>query len=685
LNAVFNGPSASGATLSGIGSRLEGFGGGGDVSGLGSPTSEHMGSRGGSSFGSGSNYGYDGTFSPAGGGGGGSSTGTSGSRMEGFGNPSFDNRPHSPSFLDKVKNKLAEVGPKVDAPYKTYDRPGGYSSPSTFQPGPIASTEATRKRGEVGGVWANDDGSAHTGFGNSGASSAQQSYNQQGSQSYGGPASATPARAAVRPTSSSDGAFETRLIESLTPASGVRSQPSKDELIRFAQQCESLDKLLVVRLLHELKLAPAVAPPPSQMKALCLVETILTTGDAHATEEVDDYLCEQASASLEALEKDGATPPIRAKAVRIMELCGLREEKRAPTVGVTAAAGGAANSNFYQAAAKPAVAAAPQANLLDFLGDQPAAPAAAAPTSAGSAFGFVGGDSSASANNDDMFGSLNVKAPSTAASAAQDPFDMFAGTSAPKPAAAQQQSAKPQQQPQSGGSNLADILSPSTMASATTKVDPLTQLMNNAKISTQPRAPIQQTGYGQQQGYPNQQQGGFPGQQQGYPQQGYPQQGYPQQQQQLGYGQSQMGANGFVPRGPGGMGQQQGMMYGGQKGYPQQGGFPGQQGGFGQQHPQSQNALNFGGLGQPMSSPVNNNNALFQVKAAGNNANLQGGGGSLPAHMRPSIELDSQGNPIVFGGVVSSSPPAQSTGTSAFGFVGQGGDSFGFVNDMLGK
>lgn len=674
LNAVFNGP-ATRPLGAGLGSRLEGYGGGGEQSAggaLGSPTSEMSGGGARNSYGGG--YG-EGTFSSAQSGGSGSGS-ASGSKMVGFGNPSFDNSPAAPSFIDKMKNKMGGGGAAQGqtGPYKHYDRPGGYANPSTFTPPPIAALDSAnggRKRGEVGGVWASEDASHSRAGGGSFVSHGQGGPSSSPSAYHG----AAHVPAPVRPTSS-NGEYELRLIESLTPAAGVRSVPSKEELGKFATQCESLDKLLVVRLINETKLTSST-PPAAQMKALCLLECILTTGDAAATEEVEDYLCDHAAQNLEAIEAQGPTPPLRNKAVRVMELCGLREEKRsaaaAPTAAAapSAAAAGVATNFYAQQTQQPAKSA--EVDLLGFMQPAPAA-VAASPASSNSAFGFLeAGDAPASANGNgsangggDMFGSLEVKAAPAQQGGATDPFDLFGGAT---------QSSPPAAAATATGSNSFEFLNSSPPAAAnsvsSSKVDPLTALMSNARVSAhpQPRAPMQQ----QQQGPPMM--GGAPfganGGMAGFAPRGPPMPPlgpqYPQQQQQQqAYGQ---------PAFP--------------QGYPAQQGFPQQQHGFPQQrgYPQQQQAgLGFGGPSPQQLAA--NQNMLFSVKAAGSNPGglgAGGGAGPLASHMRPTIELDPLGNPIVLGGP-SGGPSAGSgpaASSSAFGFVAAGGDSFGFVNDML--
>ena len=650
MNAVFNGPSKMTSSATG---RIEGYGGGGDSS-LGSPTSEPFGAAS-TRHSATHNHGYgEGTFSA-----GASSTG--GSKMVGFGNPQYDNSKgrSSPTFIEKMKAKMNGTDGSVGAqtgPYKTYDR-----SAATFQPPPIASIDATRRRGEVGGVWANDDGSN--------ASVSFSTSNISQSPASGGAYTAHVPKP-VRPTSS-NGEYETRLVDSLTPPVGVRTQPTKEELNKFSQQCESLDKLLVVKIINENKL-PADQHANTQMKALCLIESILTTGDARSTEEVEDYLCENAT-NLEWLETNGANVPLRNKSVRIMELCGLREEKK-PVPSPAAANVSASSSAYYsgqqqqqhQQQAKPA--AAPEVDLLGFASPPPQP--AATNTASESAFGFLEPSAGASApaaastSPDNLFGSMEIRAPqqqqqqtaqsNPPSSNGGDMFDLFGSSTSNTTSQAPSQSAS--------SPNSLDFLNSSAPSTSTSsgKVDPLTALMSNAKISSippqqrqpmpmQPAASIPFGANGMA-GFPPRQNmpplgptGPYPGQFGGQypPQQGYPPYGAPQ---------------GYPPQ-QGGMYPQQ---YPPQQYPPQQGGYP---------------------YGAPIGGPsASNTNALFQVKAAGSSAPSVG--------LRPTIDLDPLGNPILLGPTGSPSA-SNSTGSnssgSAFGFVATGGDQFEFVNDMMKK
>ena len=77
------------------------------------------------------------------------------------------------------------------------------------------------KRGEVGGGWGSTSG-AH--------------------QAPGVVTNATSFSAASRVSTKSNGEYEGRLVDSITAPSGVRPIPTKDEMTKFLNQCESLDK-----------------------------------------------------------------------------------------------------------------------------------------------------------------------------------------------------------------------------------------------------------------------------------------------------------------------------------------------------------------------------------------------------------------------------------------------------------
>jgi len=96
-----------------------------------------------------------------------------------------------------------------------------------------------------------------------------------------------------------------------------------------------------------------------------------------------------------------------------------------------------------------------------------------------------------------------------------------------------------------------------------------------------------------------------------------------------------------------------------------------------------------GGMGMsPPSRPIGASTSadLFNVKAAG-----AAGSSSLPRSTRPTIDLDPQGNPIVFSPTTSTSTAGSGAGnktgsggsSSAFGFVSESSDTFGFVNEMM--
>ena len=223
---------------------------------------------------------------------------------------------------------------RVQAPagFKQYD-PNAFAntsqSYSNAQHGGMASSFAVgdpnhqHKRGEVGGGW---------GGGTSGGGP---------SASYGGGATGGGGsfNAPQRHVSKSNGEYETRLIDGITAPSGVRPIPTKDELTKFLTQSESLDKWLLCSILNA-RITDDY-PWQTQMKALCVFEALLET--AHK-QEIEDFITENISAIEQ--HEQSPNPQLKKKAIRILELCDLRESEKKPKPPPSAA-----NSNGYPAAA----------------------------------------------------------------------------------------------------------------------------------------------------------------------------------------------------------------------------------------------------------------------------------------------------------------------------------------------
>ena len=161
---------------------------------------------------------------------------------------------------------------------------------------------AVHKRGEVGGGWGNTSGHQVPGV-----VAASGAFN-----------------AGIRPTSKSDGEYEGRLVDSITAPSGVRPIPTKEEMSKFLVQCESLDKWLVSSILNA-RLTDDY-PWQTQMKALCVFESLL---EQPAKQDVEDFICENIQ-HVERLE-NSANPQLKKKAIRVLELCDLRETEKKPT------------------------------------------------------------------------------------------------------------------------------------------------------------------------------------------------------------------------------------------------------------------------------------------------------------------------------------------------------------------
>ena len=229
-------------------------------------------------------------------------------------------------------------GGRVQAPagFKQYD-PNAFAntsqSYSNAQHGGMASSFAVgdpnhqHKRGEVGGGW----GGASTGGGGGGSSAGGYGGGAGGGGGGGG------FGAPQRHVSKSNGEYEGRLIDSITAPSGVRPIPTKDELTKFITQSASLDKWLISSIL-DARLTDDY-PWQTQMKALCVLEALLETPHK---QEIEDYITENIS-HIEQHEQSN-NPQLKKKAIRILELCDLRESdkkpKHAPAAQQPAAANG---------------------------------------------------------------------------------------------------------------------------------------------------------------------------------------------------------------------------------------------------------------------------------------------------------------------------------------------------------
>lgn len=220
-------------------------------------------------------------------------------KMVGFGSSENTHSNSSSSILSKMKNKLTGGNDDVQRPtFKPYDRTQTYESP---QPAYEAGA-ARRAAGAPGGVWGSAPAEQLHGNGR-----AQSTSNHYGT--VAAPPTHGTNTTASRITSST-GEYESRLVDTITAATGVRPTPLKEELVKFTQQCESLDKFMIAGLL-DAKLGSNIWQ--QQLKSLCVLESLLLTG----SEEVEDYLCEH-SGYLDELEH-ATNAQIKAKARRVSQ------------------------------------------------------------------------------------------------------------------------------------------------------------------------------------------------------------------------------------------------------------------------------------------------------------------------------------------------------------------------------
>ena len=632
-------------------------GGGGGSSGGGGGYGNSGSGYGGSSYGNSSNTQYDsrssydsgsnasvpeyqGTYSPGTqGGGGGGGGGGDDDRYGGFG---------SDGSSGKKKSSRSSA---ADHGYNTYKQ-----NTDTYQPEFTNNYGGSggRGSGQVGGGWGNEPVTSPSSYGAPGG------YNNSAPAvapmgGWGGAPATGVGSSGRRAVSKSNGEYEGRLVDNITAPTGVRPLPTKDELSKFLTQCESLDKYMIAGLLNG-KLAEG-NPFATQMKALATLEALLEKGN----EDVEDYVCENLG-FLEGFE-EGSNNQLKNKSIRILELCGLREnEKPAAQVAAPSASmqyapapGRKTEDMFGQlniSSGPPAASAPPQqprqpAPLAQPapLPTQPQRPALPQPS-----FDIMGNGQSQQQHQQtpppqqqqapDLF---NIGNPEPARPAPAQPtaaFDLFGSPqSAPPPQQQQQhqqhhQQQQPQQQQQQQQSQdpLGAFLNNTSSIPPGPKVDPLTALMSNAKTSV-PSARAGPPLGGPQFGAPSPY-----GQPQGY--------GYPPQQ---GYGQPQFGG---PPQGYGGYGAPP-QQYGGYGAPPAASPFPG-----------------LGGLGptsQPRPSAAEMN---FTVSKA-------------QPFQQQQQQQPRQGIPSNFGAP-----------NSGFGFMGaddhshqqqQNKDKFDFVGDMLKK
>ena len=335
------------------------------------------------------------------------------------------------------------------------------------------------RRGEVGGGWGNA-GASHS---VPGVVSASGAFNPSSSRS----------------SSKSNGEYEGRLVDSITAPSGVRPIPTKDEMTKFLTQCESLDKWLVSSILNA-RLTDDY-PWQSQMKALCVFESLL---DQPNKQDVEDFICENIQ-NIERLE-NSTNPQLKKKAIRVLELCDLREtEKKAPTATPASASVHYQPANGHVSAPGGVTDMFGSLNINEQKAQDlfalPGEEKATAPGGAPGGFSFMGD-------------SHHPPAPLAPVPTKPRSFDPLEANSPPPPVTPQ-----PQQQRSHAPPTL-DSLLDNTPSSSGQKVDPFTLLMTNSK-GTAPASARPPTNPGLPGSYPpNPAFPGYPPPSAGYP--GYP-------------------------------------------------------------------------------------------------------------------------------------------------------------------
>ena len=414
-------------------------------------------------------------------------------------------------------------GGKVQAPagFKQYDPNAFASSSQSYgnaqHGGAMASSFAMgdpnhqHKRGEVGGGWG--------GGGAGGGASSGGSYG-------GGASSGSSFGVPKQHTSASNGEYESRLIDGVTAPSGVRPIPTKDELTKFLTQSEGLDKWLVCSILNA-RLTDDY-PWQTQMKALCVLEALLETSHK---QEIEDFVTENI-ANIERHEQS-PNPQLKKKAIRILELCDLREsEKKAKA----AAAAAASASNGHQAAQGGAAVQ----DMFGALAINDGGAGRPPPVASPDLFG-LNGEAAAAAPGGAPGGFLFMDQAAVVAPVPQKPqsFDPLEANS-PPPIHTPQAASRPAQHINSLDALLSDN------ASFAPKHDPLAALMATTKGTapasalTAARPPVAAPGA------PGAYPAGYPAPPAGYPGYPPPPAGYP------GYPPPPAGYPGYPPQAAGG-------------------------------------------------------------------------------------------------------------------------------------
>ena len=325
--------------------------------------------------------------------------GINGRKMQGFGNPNFDNAPKKSSVFDKLKetalNKAKELatGQKVNSHPRfgasdgnpswmnnatgasTYNyannrgagagavstQGGGYSGPGAERPVVVigrgtagtsapamGAGEKVRPRGQVGGVWGGPP-STSVGVGKFGGSS-MTSFDRRDSDA------ATTTGGGKAGKASKDGVYEATLVDSICSGGGLRPVPSTTEVNAFLERVKSLDPSVIAPLL--------VAKVDSEdwkvnLKALVVMEA-MTKDPAFAS--CADYFYEEKEA-IEDLIEDSSQSQVKSRCRRVLKGLGVEGYDEIPEEAATT-----------RRVAKMPVAAKPKptTSLLDVSASDPA-------------------------------------------------------------------------------------------------------------------------------------------------------------------------------------------------------------------------------------------------------------------------------------------------------------------------
>jgi hypothetical protein len=409
--------------------------------------------------------------------------GMNGRKMQGFGNPNFNNEPKKESYFDKMKekalNKAKELatGQKAPGPKfanggnpawmnnatgaATYNYAnnrgagsaavgsgGGYSGPNRpavvvvgrdalNSPGGARGRSASfeRKKGQVGGVWGNQSSNV-TSFGTSGASTT--SFDRRDS-----------ARSGNAGLASKDGVYEQTLVDSICSSGGLRPVPNAKEVGAFVNRCKNLDATIVGGLIVA-KLD--VEDWKVNLKALVIMEAM--ANDPSFAKYADFFYDEKEA--LEDLLEDTNQAQVRNRCKRVLKGLGVEGYENATDD---------ATKRKKAVGRVPMPVQAVQPNLLDVGAGAPAAPQTAP---------------------EDLLAGLTMVTPAAPEAAAPEGgtgFD-FLQTPAPKPS--------PQPAPATADSafSFLDAAPSSSPSGLGNGMDDLLKPMSSAPASTKPAAPV---------------------------------------------------------------------------------------------------------------------------------------------------------------------------------------------------